>query len=90
MAEVKNLSDLIRGMKPTLQEGEYVFVSVKDVNSIDRSITLAQLKEKEGITVILKKEQADQLGLAYHFVAAWITLMVHSSLEAVGSDRFIF
>jgi hypothetical protein len=41
-------------------------------------------KEAEGITIIVKKEIADSLQLEYSFVASWITLTVHSSLEAVG------
>jgi hypothetical protein len=36
------------------------------------------------VTVILSKEQADDVGLRYLVVLAWITLTVHSSLEAVG------
>ena len=41
-------------------------------------------KEEEGYTFILTKQSADELGLQYSFIAAWITLNVHSSLEAVG------
>ncbi len=41
-------------------------------------------REEEGITIIIRKEMADSLSLAYSFVAAWITLTVHSSLSAVG------
>lgn len=41
-------------------------------------------KEGEGNTIIIRKELADSLSLEYSFVAAWITLTVHSSLAAVG------
>jgi hypothetical protein len=41
-------------------------------------------KENEAITLILKKEIADTLKLDYSVVMSWITLTVHSSLEAVG------
>ena len=33
---------------------------------------------------MLPRDEADSLGLPYDFVAAWITLQVHSSLEAIG------
>ena len=40
--------------------------------------------EDEGTTVIVTIEQAAQLGPVPDFVAAWITLTVHSALDAVG------
>lgn len=42
------------------------------------------VREDEGLTLIMTQEQADELDLAYDFVAAWITLQIHSALEAVG------
>ena len=41
-------------------------------------------RETEGMTVILEKSTAGRLQLEYTYVAAWITLTVHSSLEVVG------
>lgn len=79
-----NLEILMRDMNPLLNEGEYVFASVEDLGEIDRGDTLCEFKEEEGITVVLEKGKADQLGLGYVFVCSWITLHVHSSLEAVG------
>ena len=32
----------------------------------------------------MERNRADQLGLKYNFVASWITLEIHSSLNAVG------
>ena len=42
------------------------------------------VREDEGVTVVVAQEAADALGLAYAYVAAWITLEVLSALEAVG------
>lgn len=42
------------------------------------------MREAEGLTVVLPRAEADRLGLAYDFVGAWITLQIHSALEAVG------
>ncbi|CAL2078275.1 ACT domain-containing protein [Tenacibaculum sp. 190524A02b] len=81
---VKNLQELLKNMKPILNEGNYVFTSVNDINSIPRELAICEMREQEGHTVILLKEKADQLGLTYEYIASWITLTVHSSLEAVG------
>ncbi|WP_240475193.1 ACT domain-containing protein, partial [Neotamlana sedimentorum] len=71
-------------MKPRLNNGEYVFVSLPNIDNIKREDTLFEFKETEGITIVLEKSKADALKLKYHFVASWITLQVHSALEAVG------
>lgn len=34
--------------------------------------------------MVLERSIADSKGVAYEYVARWITLVVHSSLEAVG------
>jgi hypothetical protein len=79
-----DLEKLIANMEPILNEGDYVFSTVLNVDQIPRSITVCEIKEKEGITVVLLKKDADSLGLKYEFIASWITLNIHSSLEAVG------
>ena len=84
MSGEKDLAKLLAAIEPKLQEGDYVFCSVADVSRIDMADVVLYFKEEEGVTVILKKEKADQLQFTYEFVAAWITLTVHSSLEAVG------
>lgn len=81
---ITNLEILINDMEPVLNEGEYVFATVEDTDSIPRSMTIGEFKEKEGTTVIISKKNAERLGLSFDFVAAWITLNVHSALDAVG------
>lgn len=71
-------------MRPKLNEGEYVFCTVPASQTIDPANFIGSFKEAEGLTVILNKETADNLNLHYTFVSAWITLTIHSSLEAVG------
>ncbi len=71
-------------MTPKLNEGDYVFCTISTLIGIDLADVLGLFKEEEGITIILKKETADGLNLEYTYVAAWITLTIHSSLEAVG------
>lgn len=84
MAGETNLKKLIHGMTPVLNEGEYVYASLTDLSKIDRQGTICEFKEKEGTTVVIERKKADQLKLHYEFVASWITLEIHSSLEAVG------
>jgi uncharacterized protein len=79
-----NLQQLLKTMQPVLNEGEYVFCVIGDLSQINLSALVMFFKESEGSTVILKKEIADHLQLQYSFIASWITLTVHSSLEAVG------
>ncbi|MFZ1529972.1 MAG: ACT domain-containing protein [Ferruginibacter sp.] len=84
MTGERNLDRLLKTMRPVLNAGDFVFCTIKDLNNIETNDALMVFKEAEGITVILKKETADGHGLAYSFIASWITLTVHSSLEAVG------
>ena len=79
-----NLEALIKGMKPRLNQGEFVFCSVKSVAGIDQADIVGSFREAEGTTLILSRQKADDLGLAYGYIAAWITLEIHSALEAVG------
>ena len=84
MAGETNLVQLIRGMVPKRNDGEYVFSTLPDAQAVRREDTLFEFKEREGTTLVLTREKADELGLPYHYVATWITLTIHSSLEAVG------
>jgi uncharacterized protein len=84
MSGETNLSILLKKMSPYLNEGDYVFCTVEDLNNISLSDILFHFKEKEAYTIVLKKEYADKMNLSYSYAAAWITLTVHSSLEAVG------
>jgi hypothetical protein len=75
---------ILRSMSPRLNEGEYVFVTLTDISQVNRNDTICELREAEGTTVVIEKSKADELGFTYNYVAAWITLNVHSALESVG------
>lgn len=82
MSGETNLDRLIASMQPDLHQGEYVFCSVTSLP--DGILPLCLFQEPEGLTLILPKHQADELALSYSFISAWITLTIHSSLDAVG------
>lgn len=84
MSGETNLDRLIQTMRPVVQPGAYVFCSVPSHQVPSQVDPIGIFQESEGTTLILTQHQADDLALAYDFVAAWITLTVHSSLEAVG------
>ncbi|WP_342247141.1 ACT domain-containing protein [Pseudomonas sp. OTU5201] len=84
MAGETALSTLIRNMSPQLNPGQYVFCTLEDAARLQGSAPLGSFREREGLTVILERSEADRLGLTYDYSAAWITLEVHSSLSAVG------
>jgi predicted N-acetyltransferase YhbS len=78
-----NLQALLATLHPVLRDGEYVYVLWPHGRPLEPGIQAA-VREAEGLTVVLPRATADSLGLPYDFVAAWITLEVHSELEAVG------
>jgi len=84
MSGETHINALLKNMQPKLNEGEYVFCLVADLSVIELDDIIGFFKEEEGYTLILQKETADRLNLSYGYVAAWITLTIHSSLEAVG------
>ncbi|ARF80609.1 ACT domain-containing protein [Kitasatospora aureofaciens] len=83
MAGERDLATLLRGMRPQLNPGRYVYCTLpaKVPAGMRPVVTVA---EPEGVTMVVTQEEADALGLRYEYVAAWITLQIHSALEAVG------
>jgi hypothetical protein len=81
-ASVRDLAALIRGMRPDRLPGRFVFVTAPGVPAgVD---PVACVHEDEGLSLIVTQADADRLELDYEFVAAMITLRVHSALDAVG------
>ncbi|GEN73550.1 MULTISPECIES: ACT domain-containing protein [Chryseobacterium] len=80
----KDLAKLLKSMKPKQNPGDYVFCTLKNIENFDLMNVEMFFREDEGFTIIIKKEIADRLHLEYSVIMSWITLTVHSSLEAVG------
>lgn len=84
MAGETALATLLRSMSPQLNDGDYVFCTLPDQRLPQDCDVIGSFREQEGLTVILERQQAERAGLNFDYVAAWITLNVHSALEAVG------
>ncbi|MBB1246216.1 ACT domain-containing protein [Streptomyces durbertensis] len=83
MSGERDLKKLVDGMSPELQPGPYVFTTVPGEPPADVR-PVVTVAEREGTTLVVPRQDADAAGLPYHSVFGWITLRVHSSLEAVG------
>lgn len=79
-----NLSKILKSLSPELNPGEYIFCTTSDPSQFDAKDIVGFFKEKEGVTVIITKDLADRKKISYQFIASWVTLNVHSSLDAVG------
>ena len=73
-------------MNPTLEEGEFVFVSFPAGSPAEPppGSVICTFREKEGVTWILRREEADRRGFPSAFPCRMIILNVISDLEAVG------
>lgn len=79
-----NLKNILKNLNPSLNKGKYVYCTIDSIDKIPLSKILFLFKETESITIVVKKEDAEELNLDFSYVASWITLEVHSSLSAVG------
>ncbi|MFE0778816.1 ACT domain-containing protein, partial [Streptomyces sp. NPDC058861] len=79
----RDLSRLLAGLRPELDPGRYVFTTV-DGPAPAGLAPVVTVAEPEGLTLVVRQEEADAASLAYAYVAGRITLRVHSALDAVG------
>lgn len=80
------LSDILNSLTVSVRPDPYVVVSLPPGNvvpSVGGDIG-AVIDEDEGTTVIATMSRAAHEGWPHDFVASWLTLNVHSALEAVG------
>ena len=86
MAGEEDLSMLLAQLNPRLLAGDFVFCTIEKAQYGDSADLqpIASYQEEEGLSLLLSKGSADVAGLAYESVFSCISLMVHSSLDAVG------
>ncbi len=80
------LGRMLDTLSPTRIDGEHVFVSVTDdvLRALPAGEVLGSFREKEGVSVVLRRDVAEHHRLRFEGVYAGITLGVYSSLQAVG------
>jgi RimJ/RimL family protein N-acetyltransferase len=79
-----SLAALLRSLAPELHHGVFVFATRPDAGAAAAVPAVATVRESEGLSIVLREEDAAAAGVAGRFRSAWITLGVHSPLEAVG------
>lgn len=84
MSGERDLARLLAALRVSARDGEFVFVGTVTGDAALAAIAQACIREDEGVTYVLPRAQADARALHYDFIAAWLTLDVHSALDAVG------
>ena len=81
---VADLNTLLRSKAPHLHEGIDAYCVVPSGTDLSTLSPVVTVAEAEGLTLVLPEQQAMDAGLNVLFRAVWITLTVHSDLQAVG------
>ena len=85
MAGETNLSTLLKGMKPEVKQGEFVFCSIDSFSMALADISpIGIFHEDEGTTLIISRLHANEADLKYDSEYKMITLTLHSDLNAIG------
>ena len=81
---VSDLAEMLATLEPVLHPGAYVFCAVDTLYANDWKYILASMREPEGLSVVTQEDHARLRGWPVAMRAAWLTLKVHSDLNAVG------
>lgn len=85
---ISDLDLLLASMEPVLNPVEVAYVTFAKDEACPFDLTgddvIGTFREAEGLTAIVVHDSALRAGVPIVLRAAWITLTVHSDLEAVG------
>jgi hypothetical protein len=76
----RQLDALLRAISPALHADEFVYCTHSEI----AGEPVCAFREAEGWTLVLRRADAERLGLPFLYPCRMITLTVHSSLDAVG------
>ncbi len=84
LTPLDDLEEVLAALDPRLNEGRYAVVSSRDpVKDVQAFMTLV---EPEGVTMLVRVEEAQERGLSFERPLAWITLGV---VRAIGTLGFV-
>lgn len=82
------LEALLALLRPEIRPGRFVLVGLAspeiEAEVLGSGACHAWIRESEGLCAVVSEEDALRFDLRYESVWAWITLGVHSDLQAVG------
>jgi hypothetical protein len=81
---ISDLDELLVTMSPVHNPGCYVVTVTSDPTSLTFEDVVSSIREPEGVSLIVSEQRVHELGLPVLLRCAWITLTVHSDLQAVG------
>ena len=81
---IRDLTILLRSMRPRLHERAFAYCIVPPDRPWVHLDPIAMVLEREGRTLVIDEARALAAQLPIVLSVAWITLDVHSDLEAVG------
>ena len=80
-----DLGRMLASLDVSRRPGTWVYASVADWQTASALPGVAAVvAEAEGVTAVVPAASAEASGLEASFSAAWLSLEIHSSLEAVG------
>jgi hypothetical protein len=81
-----DLDQILLKLSPVLLEESYAFCALPDhkYGDLAELSPLAAVQEPEGLTLVLRAQDAQRENLIFHGLFRCIRLEVHSSLESVG------
>lgn len=85
MTGERDLRLLLSCMEPELSDEEFVFCCVPGERAAGPELhAICRFKEREGVSLIVRRSEAERYGIPFNYPCKLITLTVHSSLDAVG------
>ena len=79
-----DLATMLRALDVDVRDGTWVLLTRSTPDAALDAKAAARIDEQEGITYVVPERVARELGESPGFVAAWLSLRVHSALDAVG------